>query len=80
VRLGGLIEQTHDRVPGDYRAKEAHTRLCTPHPDHSHREPIARPQFDGYAFVELDACHAAKTQTILRVVGDEDAPSPTVVF
>jgi hypothetical protein len=34
---------------------------------------------NGYALVKLDARHAAKTQTILRVVCDEDAPSPAVV-
>jgi hypothetical protein len=67
-------------VPRDYRAEEAHTCLRTLHPDHSHREPIARPQFDGYALVKLDACHAEKAQTILRVVGDEDAPSPAVII
>jgi hypothetical protein len=67
-----LIQQTHNRLPWRDGAEETQARLAVPHPDHSHREPKARQQFNSDTLVRFDACRAVKAQTMLRVAGDVD--------
>jgi hypothetical protein len=69
---GGLVQQSHDRVPGRDRADEAQARVAIPHPGNSHRQSVARPQFNDHTRVRTNAGHAVKSQAVLRVVSDLD--------
>jgi hypothetical protein len=75
-----LFQQLQNWVPWYDGPEEAHTQLVASQPDHSHREALARPQPHGHTLVKLDACGAAKGETMLRVVRDEDAPLPAANF
>jgi hypothetical protein len=73
VLARGLIKPSHDRVSWRDGAEEAHTRPVLLDPEHEHREPLARRQFDGHALMRLDARHAFKSEPVLGVVDDVDA-------
>jgi hypothetical protein len=78
VLTRGLIQPSHDRVSGRDGAEEAHARSALLDPEHDHREPLARRQFDCYAVLRFDARRAFKFEAMLRVVNDVDATARAV--
>ena len=74
----GFIQPSHDRVLWRDGREEAYACLVSLYPDHPHRKPLARRQFDGYALMGSDARCAIKFEAMLRVVDDVDATGPAV--